>query len=216
MPYKIGTPKEHIRKIKREQMKEYRANNPEYKERERKRMQFKRDNVPGYVEKEKEEKRAYYKEKLSDPIEKKRIYEINYQYRLARKKYCEDNKICNQKNMTCQEKALPNHKMCEKHFFQECAIRHLKDSKRGLELQELFYKQNQECYLSNKKLIIGVNASLDHIIPLSKGGTNDTSNLAWMDENSNYAKNNMSNEEFIELCRQIVRKHRMEKSEQLP
>lgn len=194
---------EHIREMNTERMRRYRASNPKYLERARDRLRFIRENVEGYREKELEKNRIRNKEALQNPEFRKQKYEINHQRYLARKKYCLENGICHNKNMTCTEKALSTHKMCEMHVFEEFAHRHLKNDSRWKELRDLFYSQNQECYLTKKKLVLGVNASLDHIIPTSKGGTNETTNLAWMDENTNYAKNNLTNEQFIELCYSI-------------
>lgn len=67
-------------------------------------------------------------------------------------------------------------------------------------LDKLYDKQNGLCALSGRKLIKGVNASPDHIVPRNKGGTNDKNNLRLLDWNINRARSDFSDEEFIKIC----------------
>ncbi len=46
----------------------------------------------------------------------------------------------------------------------------------------------------------GVNASLDHKIPTSRGGNNDLPNLQWVDMQINFVKNALTHDEFVEFC----------------
>lgn len=202
---------EKRREINKLKMREYRKNNPKYHENNRRYMELKRKNNPDFAAKERLSKMLHARELWKNPDFRKKSNERNHQRRFNRKKFCMENNICFNKTMSCNEKRLPTHTMCEFHIFEEYAHRHLKNDSRWKELKDLFYSQNQECYLSGKKLILGINASLDHIIPISKGGSfDDIKNLAWMDEPSNYAKNNLSNEEFILLCNRIAKRHPME------
>lgn len=45
--------------------------------------------------------------------------------------------------------------------------------------------------------------SLDHIIPVSRGGSNELSNMSFTIPEANFAKNNMTNEEFVALCKEV-------------
>lgn len=45
---------------------------------------------------------------------------------------------------------------------------------------------------------------IDHIIPVSRGGTHDLSNLRWVCARVNLAKRDLLDEEFLELCRSVV------------
>jgi 5-methylcytosine-specific restriction endonuclease McrA len=47
-------------------------------------------------------------------------------------------------------------------------------------------------------------ASLDHTLPLSRGGAHDISNLQVLDYQANTAKGSLTVEEFVELCRDVV------------
>jgi len=46
--------------------------------------------------------------------------------------------------------------------------------------------------------------NLDHIIPFSRGGTGNLDNLQLVTPRINLMKSNLSNEEFINLCKKIV------------
>lgn len=62
------------------------------------------------------------------------------------------------------------------------------------------------CYLTGK--LIDLNKTdtynFDHIIPASKGGTNDLHNLGLCTPEANYAKGNLSLEELYKLCESIL------------
>jgi 5-methylcytosine-specific restriction endonuclease McrA len=71
-------------------------------------------------------------------------------------------------------------------------------------LDKLEYQQ-YKCALTGEHLIPGVNASLDHIIPKSRGGAIDKlENVQWVTTKVNYAKQNLLPEEFIKLCRAVL------------
>lgn len=73
-------------------------------------------------------------------------------------------------------------------------------------LAELWEKQGGVCALTGTTLVPGVNASLDHIVPKAKGGTNALDNLQWVCIPANQAKSDLSTEEFVDLCRRVVAK----------
>ena len=50
----------------------------------------------------------------------------------------------------------------------------------AVQLVELLSTQGGVCPYTKKKLTIGDNASLDHRVPVSKGGNNHLSNLQWV------------------------------------
>lgn len=45
--------------------------------------------------------------------------------------------------------------------------------------------------------------NIDHIIPVSRGGTNELDNMAFCIPEANAAKNNLTNDEFIALCKEV-------------
>ena len=63
-------------------------------------------------------------------------------------------------------------------------------------------KQKLMCPLTGRKLN-GDTMSLDHIIPVSKGGNHNVSNLQFVHVDINYAKRNLLQEEFVRLCKEV-------------
>lgn len=49
------------------------------------------------------------------------------------------------------------------------------------------------------------NAQIDHIIPRSKEGTNDFSNLRWVIKEANFMKKNHFDNELIEFAKDIIK-----------
>ena len=108
----------------------------------------------------------------------------------------------------CNEPHLPNQKTCYKHYLSEMARNHLGSTKYWKDLDELFKKQDGKCAISGIPLQIGVNASIDHIKPLSKHPEtkNQLTNLQWVESNINRMKLGMEFEDFINLI-SIILKH---------
>ena len=64
-------------------------------------------------------------------------------------------------------------------------------------------KQKLICPLSGRKLTLD-NISLDHVIPLSKGGSNAVENIRLVDRAANLAKHNLMDSDFVRLCHEIA------------
>lgn len=71
------------------------------------------------------------------------------------------------------------------------------------ELKRMVEKQEYRCALSGVKLTPDT-AQLDHIVPLSEGGTNLIDNLQWLDARVNKAKGTMSQSEFVQMCKLVA------------
>lgn len=64
---------------------------------------------------------------------------------------------------------------------------------------------NTKCYLSGEKLNLFENVySLDHILPVSKGGDNSFNNLGILHKDVNSMKHNMSVDELLKWCKKIL------------
>jgi len=68
---------------------------------------------------------------------------------------------------------------------------------------ELIAAQQRRCALTGRELI-PADASLDHIIPISRGGPDCIENAQIVHKDVNRAKGVMLNAEFIKLCREVV------------
>jgi 5-methylcytosine-specific restriction endonuclease McrA len=71
------------------------------------------------------------------------------------------------------------------------------------ELKNKYDMQKGICPYSGRHLVLSENAHVDHIVPKSRGGTNDISNLQWVYSKCNLAKSNMLEDEFIALIKEI-------------
>ena len=72
------------------------------------------------------------------------------------------------------------------------------------QLHELLMQQGCRCVLTGETLTPKT-ASVDHKMPLSRGGGHGLPNLQWLTTRANRAKGQLTNDEFIELCRAVVR-----------
>lgn len=71
-------------------------------------------------------------------------------------------------------------------------------------LLNLFQKQHGKCPYFGCQLTLGEDTELDHIVAVTKGGTNDISNLQWVHVIANRMKFNQSEEEFVKNAMRIV------------
>jgi CRISPR/Cas system Type II protein with McrA/HNH and RuvC-like nuclease domain len=70
-------------------------------------------------------------------------------------------------------------------------------------IEQMFYDQNEKCYYSGEQLTFD-NISLEHKIPLSRGGLHVMDNVVWATKQINRMKGTMNDAEFIEVCEQIA------------
>ena len=84
-------------------------------------------------------------------------------------------------------------------------------------LDELIEKlgDNPVCYLTGREIDLSKSRtySLDHIIPRSKGGDNSLENCGLTCRDANQAKCDLSLEEFVSLCQEVVDKFKQNLSE---
>jgi len=73
-------------------------------------------------------------------------------------------------------------------WYCQIASTRLGTRRRGPEIKRLLEEQNFTCIYTDECLIPGVNASLDHIIPTSKGGNDNESNIQWVSQKINNMK----------------------------
>ncbi len=71
------------------------------------------------------------------------------------------------------------------------------------------YGRYTACYLTGKPidLLDGTSYEFDHIIPRSKGGSSTIDNLGICCKEANRAKNSMQFDDFLVLCKEVVKYH---------
>ena len=83
-----------------------------------------------------------------------------------------------------------------------------KDTLPSFTLQDVIDKfgDNPMCYLTGKSINLYDSKSynFDHIIPISRGGSNDLDNLGLATPCANSAKSDKTPEEFLELCKCVL------------
>jgi len=102
--------------------------------------------------------------------------------------------------------------LCEDCWFKAIAKNRTGSPKNWLLIKTILQNQNYRCAYTGKELVIGQNASLDHIIPIAQGGDNSLENLQWTDCQINIMKNNMSHQEFISTIQLILSKQTLQAS----
>ena len=75
------------------------------------------------------------------------------------------------------------------------------------QLWRIAKRQRLICPLTGRRLT-GEIMSIDHKVSLSRGGSNDLSNLQFVHVDANYAKRILSQEDFIQMCRDVTEFHR--------
>lgn len=93
--------------------------------------------------------------------------------------------------------------LCLSHYLKFTSKSHFGTVRYWCDLHEKFLDQNGICPYSGRKLVLGVDASLDHIVPKSRGGINEISNTQWVHLDVNFMKQSMLNEEFLCLIKDI-------------
>ena len=66
------------------------------------------------------------------------------------------------------------------------------------------------CYLTGRPINLeeGRSYQLDHILPKSRGGDNSLENCGLTCKLANQSKTNLTVEEFVQLCREVVERHK--------
>jgi 5-methylcytosine-specific restriction endonuclease McrA len=75
------------------------------------------------------------------------------------------------------------------------------------QLAFLWKRQRGFCVLTGRRLN-RYNAEIDHIVPRSKGGTEDIQNLRFLHRDVNQAKRALSDKDFLLLCQEVVSNNR--------
>lgn len=99
----------------------------------------------------------------------------------------------------------------ERRFFYKRAanmMNRIEGARTGLpqktaEISRLWKQQRGICPVTGRRLNRD-NAQIDHILPITRGGTHDIGNLRWVHKDVNYAKRDLVDAEFFKLCLDIA------------
>lgn len=96
-------------------------------------------------------------------------------------------------------------KFKKQHIFKHLSKMYIKQGimLTPLDLWSMAKKQKALCGISGKRLK-GQIISLDHIVPKSKGGSNNKENLRLVCFNVNIAKHNFDDKDFLEMCQSVI------------
>jgi hypothetical protein len=115
-------------------------------------------------------------------------------------------KLSTQTCLECSSPAYAPAKRCPKHIIGNS----IRKYNIPLEQWDLYWQKLQEqkfeCYYTGILLVPEKNLSLDHLLPRSKGGSNEIDNCVWCDRNINAFKNDLTDEEFIRRCKIIAQR----------
>jgi hypothetical protein len=107
----------------------------------------------------------------------------------------------------CSRKTLPTSSLCEEHWYKRAArVNGLKTEDGWKLVKKLMEEQNFTCPYSGRELVLGFNASMDHVNPRSRfpEQAHLLENLEWIDIEVNSAKRDLTKEEYISLCKLVA------------
>jgi hypothetical protein len=107
--------------------------------------------------------------------------------------------------LRCPEPALLPSRYCRLHTLENSLRKYRIPKSRYEEFWQKLAAQDFRCYYTGVALVPGVNASLDHRVPRSRGGDPaDADNTVWCDRLINAFKNDLTEAEFVERCRMVA------------
>jgi hypothetical protein len=112
-----------------------------------------------------------------------------------------------QEGLIAYNEKAPSKIYCRSCYFKMIASKTVGTSKHWKILEAQFEKQNGLCAYTGEQLIIGLNDSPDHILPVARFPeyANDPYNIEWTTVLVNFAKRDMTRDEFLAMVHQIAR-----------
>jgi hypothetical protein len=106
----------------------------------------------------------------------------------------------------CPDLVIGKSRYCLKHWCDVIKSKAEKSvgEKIPFSLIDLWNEQRGLCYFTNMPLIPGINASLEHLIPVSKGGNNSKENIRFVLLPINMMKNDLTEKEFLSFLKGVL------------
>jgi 5-methylcytosine-specific restriction endonuclease McrA len=128
----------------------------------------------------------------------------------AKQRWRTDSTVCRacgkpKENKEFSQWISPDFNYCIFCFFKRASYDHFRTMKYWQQLANIFLIQRGRCAISGRPLLIGDNVSLDHRIPLSRGGRAELANVWWVATLINVMKNDRFLHEFLAIYRQILK-----------
>lgn len=121
--------------------------------------------------------------------------------------FCDDYTLV--KCRYCKSLRLRGSIYCLFHFVRNLANTHSIPKENTNDLVSKLYLQEFRCFYTGILLLPGINTSLDHVIPKTKNGTNDLTNLVWVDSSVNRMKSNIDLDEFLTRYSNIIEEYKL-------
>lgn len=107
----------------------------------------------------------------------------------------------------CRSPRMPHHNLfCEACWVYDRAVYVLGGPEHVVTLHRIWDRQQGRCRYTGELLTPGLNASIDHIVPRSRGGDNSEANLQWVTRQINLMKTDMTHDEFLSTCELVLRR----------
>ena len=140
--------------------------------------------------------------------DEKKAVTPNYDYKVGYQKNYRLKNMEQGKCRFCTRDILPtSNRYCERHLISDMATKSIGTGDRktiDVLLERL--QNNPYCPYTGEKLILGVNAQLDHVLSRKNHPekASDINNLEWVTSRANYAKDSLDKEDFIKLCKLVA------------
>lgn len=121
--------------------------------------------------------------------------------KVRRKAFLETGKC---RDCGCNEIIKSN--FCTKCYLIRISAKRLGSGKYWKELSTLLEKQNFKCALTDLEISLKDGIELDHIIPISKNGKFELSNVRWVTKEANRMKQDLTDNELKILCNKILQR----------
>lgn len=131
----------------------------------------------------------------------------------ARVKARRDKNVANGVCTACgKHQSLPSmtgkkYSLCERCYFKKTSTDCLKTAKYAEALGQKLHDQNYRCAYTGELIVLGLNDSLDHVLPISKFPKlrSDPTNVEWVTRKVNCMKWDSTREEFIATAYAVIR-----------